>query len=72
MNDDERDDPEASLGARLRILMQEHFDLDVAVQAIAVAPVPDMMVIARLKRKKLALKDEIERLKDQQTPDIIA
>ena len=72
MNDDERDDPEAALGARLRILMQEHFDLDVAVQAIAVAPVPDMMVIARLKRKKLALKDEIERLKDQQTPDIIA
>ena len=72
MNDDERDDPEATLGSRLRILMQEHFDLDVAVQAIAVAPVPDMMVIARLKRKKLALKDEIERLKDQQTPEIIA
>ena len=72
MNDDERDDPEATLGSRLRILTQEHFDLDVAVQAIAVAPVPDMMVIARLKRKKLALKDEIERLKDQQTPDIIA
>ncbi len=72
MNDDERGDPEATLGARLRILIQEHSDLDVAVQAIAVAPVPDMMVIARLKRKKLALKDEIERLKDQQTPDIIA
>ncbi|KRB40443.1 MAG: DUF465 domain-containing protein [Pseudomonadota bacterium] len=72
MNDDERDDPEATLGARLRVLVQEHSDLDVAVQAIAVAPVPDMMVIARLKRKKLALKDEIERLKDQQTPDIIA
>ena len=32
----------------------------------------DMLVIARLKRRKLALKDEIERLKDQQTPDIIA
>jgi hypothetical protein len=72
MNDDDRDDPEATLGARLRILMQEHADLDVAVQAIAVAPVPDMMVIARLKRKKLLLKDEIERLRDQQTPDIIA
>ena len=72
MNDDERDDPEAALGPRLRILIQEHSDLDVAVQAIAVAPVPDMMVIARLKRKKLALKDEIERLRDQQTPDIIA
>ena len=72
MNDDERDDPEAVLGPRLRLLMQEHSDLDVAVQAIAVAPVPDMMVIARLKRKKLILKDEIERLKDQQTPDLIA
>ena len=72
MNDDERDDPEAVLGPRLRLLMQEPSDLDVAVQAIAVAPVPDMMVIARLKRKKLILKDEIERLKDQQTPDIIA
>jgi hypothetical protein len=31
-----------------------------------------MMVIARLKRKKLALKDEIQRLKDQLLPDIIA
>jgi hypothetical protein len=72
MNDDLTDDPEASLGVRLRTLVQEHTDLDIAVQALALAPVPDMMVIARLKRKKLALKDEIERLKDQQTPDIIA
>ncbi len=65
MNDDERDDPEATLGARLRVLVQEHSDLDVAVQAIAVAPVPDMMVIARLKRKKLAMKDEIVALRDR-------
>lgn len=72
MNDDDSNDPEAKLAARLHLLMQEHADLSVAVDAIALAPVPDMMVIARLKRKKLALKDEIERLKDQQTPDIIA
>lgn len=72
MNDDDSNDPEAKLAARLHLLMQEHADLGVAVDAIALAPVPDMMVIARLKRKKLALKDEIERLKDQQTPDIIA
>jgi hypothetical protein len=72
MNDDDSNDPEARLAARLHLLMQEHADLGVAVDAIALAPVPDMMVIARLKRKKLALKDEIERLKDQQTPDIIA
>ncbi|HEY9236877.1 MULTISPECIES: YdcH family protein [Phenylobacterium] len=72
MNDDDSNDPEARLEARLHALTQEHADLGVAVDAIAVSPVPDMMVIARLKRKKLSLKDEIERLKDQQTPDIIA
>jgi hypothetical protein len=72
MNDDDSNDPDAGLVARLRSLVQEHSDLSVAVEAIVVSPAPDMMVIARLKRKKLALKDEIERLKDQQTPDIIA
>jgi len=73
MNDDEGDEEaEALVRARLAIAQQDHSDLDVAVQAIAAAPVPDMMVISRLKRKKLLLKDEIERLKDQLTPDIIA
>ena len=43
-----------------------------AIQAIGQSPVPDMLVIGRLKRKKLALKDQIQRLKDQLTPDIIA
>lgn len=73
MNDDQAEDvDEAAIRARLSQLAQEHADLDVAVQAIAMAPMPDMMVIARLKRKKLALKDEIQRLKDQLLPDIIA
>jgi len=73
MNDhQDLEDPDAPIRARLVVAQQEHYDLDVAVQALAVAPVPDMMVISRLKRKKLLLKDEIERLKDQLTPDIIA
>jgi hypothetical protein len=73
MNDDEGDEEaEALIRARLAIAQQDHADLDVAVQAIAAALVPDMMVISRLKRKKLLLKGEIERLKDQLTPDIIA
>ena len=54
MNDDDRNDPEARLTERLHLLIQEHADLGVAVEAIAQAPVPDMMVIARLKRRKLA------------------
>lgn len=73
MNDDgEVEDSEAPVRARLAVALQEHGDLDAAVQALAAAPVPDMMVIGRLKRKKLILKDEIARLKDQLTPDIIA
>lgn len=33
---------------------------------------PDQLQIARLKKKKLGLRDEIQRLEDQLTPDIIA
>jgi len=72
MNDLEGEDPDEPIRARLAIAVQEHADLDAAVAELAMAPVPDMMVIGRLKRKKLVLKDEIERLKDQLTPDIIA
>ncbi|MFM8374850.1 MAG: YdcH family protein [Phenylobacterium sp.] len=63
---------EAASRRRLSELQLDHNDLDVAIQAIGLSPLPDMMVIGRLKRKKLALKDEIQRLKDQLTPDIIA
>ena len=69
MNDHyEAEDSDAPIRARLAVAQQEHADLDAAVQALTSSPVPDMMVIGRLKRKKLALKDEIERLKDQLTP----
>jgi hypothetical protein len=63
---------EEVLRARLAELRQEHADLDASIQAIAVSPVPDMMLIGRLKRKKLILKDEIVRLEDILTPDILA
>jgi len=69
MNDDMS---EAALEARLIDLRQDHADLDAAVQAIALTPLPDMLLIARLKRKKLAMKDEIARIEDQLNPDIIA
>ena len=72
MNDDEMEPTEEALKARLADLRQDHADLDAAVQAIALSPLPDMLLIARLKRKKLALKDEIARLEDLLNPDIIA
>jgi hypothetical protein len=69
MNDDMS---EEALELRLADLRQDHADLDAAVQAIALSPLPDMLLIARLKRKKLALKDEIARIEDMLNPDIIA
>jgi hypothetical protein len=60
------------LSAKLAELRQDHADLDASIQAIALSPLPDMMLIGRLKRKKLLLKDEIARIEDLLTPDIIA
>lgn len=69
MNDDMSD---SALEARLAELRQDHADLDAAVQALSATPLPDMLLIARLKRKKLKLKDEIAGIEDQLNPDIIA
>jgi len=63
---------EEALRLRLAELRQDHADLDAAIQAIALTPLPDMMLIARLKRKKLKLKDEIARIEEMLTPDIPA
>ena len=69
---DQDNQSEEALEARLAELRQDHADLDAAIQAISLSPLPDMMLIARLKRKKLALKDEITLIEDQLNPDIIA
>jgi hypothetical protein len=60
------------LRARIAELRQEHQDLDDAIHALAAGARPDQLQIARLKKKKLVLRDEITRLEDQLTPDIIA
>ena len=57
---------------RLAALRIEHQDLDAAVAALQAKPMPDQIQIARLKKKKLILKDQIVRLGDELTPDIIA
>lgn len=50
----------------------EHRDLDDAIQALTAQTLIDQLQIARLKKKKLVLKDQIMRLEDQLVPDIIA
>lgn len=63
---------EDALQVRLALLLQEHSDLDAAIVALATAPSHDTLTLARLKKKKLQLKDMIQKLRDQMTPDIIA
>lgn len=57
---------------RLEILKSEHRDLDDAISALAQRAMPDMIQLARLKKKKLFLRDDIIRLESELLPDIIA
>ena len=61
-----------SATARLITLREAHRDLDAAIEALRNHPVPDQIQLARLKKRKLRLKDEIALLEDAQIPDIIA
>lgn len=72
MHDDTPPANDEGVRARIAELRQEHQDLDAAVDALESLPMPDQLQIARLKKKKLILRDEIQRLEDQLTPDIIA
>jgi len=53
-------------------LREEHQDLDDAGSALEALPMPDQLQVARLKKKKLTLRDQIAKLEDRLTPDIIA
>ena len=60
------------LRMRLEVLRQDHRDLDTAIRALEAASTPEVLVIKRLKKQKLHLKDRIARIEDELTPDIIA
>ena len=63
---------EEVLRVELEFFRQEHRDLDQAIVAISNTATADRLMIQRLKKKKLQLKDKITRLEDRLTPDIIA
>ncbi|WP_144097278.1 YdcH family protein [Croceicoccus sediminis] len=62
---------EDEMRKRLEILKVEHRDLDAAIAALSENPAAQLQV-ARLKKRKLALKDQIAMLADALIPDIIA
>ena len=63
---------EEELKKRLEMLRIEHRDLDSAIDALTNAGSIDQLQIARLKKRKLRLKDQISMLEDYLIPDIIA
>jgi hypothetical protein len=61
-------DPES----RLAVLRTEHRDLDSAIEALGNMSTSDDVQLARLKKRKLRLKDEIKILEDMVVPNLIA
>jgi len=59
-------------GSRLAALRTEHRDLDSAIDALSNMTTSDDVQLARLKKRKLRLKDEIKILEDRAIPNIIA
>ncbi|HEU0284235.1 MAG TPA: YdcH family protein [Sphingomicrobium sp.] len=56
----------------LESMKAEHRRLDEQIIALSAEPLFDQLEIARLKRRKLQLKDHIQLMIDRNTPDIIA
>lgn len=54
------------------LLKAEHRQLDDEIEALRAAGSIDQIEIARLKKRKLMLKDEIAALADRLVPDILA
>lgn len=70
MTGDEGD--RSTAASRLVRLREMHRDLDAAIDALRERTNPDQLLLARLKKRKLQLKDEIAQLQDVLIPDIIA
>ena len=69
MNDDQ---PGPGIGGDLDALKAEHRRLDEQIKALDAEGGTDQLEIARLKKRKLQLKDRIQLIIDSNIPDIIA
>ncbi|WP_424932674.1 YdcH family protein [Amaricoccus macauensis] len=72
MNQPQKMQREEVLRIRLELLEREHRDLDESITALDAEGRADPLTVRRLKKRKLILKDEIRRISDEITPDIIA
>ena len=60
------------LEAKLAVLVEEHRALDSKVESMLTGQVCDMFALQRFKKRKLVLKDDIQKIKNLLTPDILA
>ena len=58
--------------AFLETLKAEHRELDAKIRLLSSEPTGDQLELARLKRRKLQLKDQIQLMMNNSVPDIIA
>ncbi|TVQ82132.1 MAG: DUF465 domain-containing protein [Micavibrio sp.] len=65
-------DDEEELQEMLEQLKIEHRDLDIVIDRLLETPPVDFLRLQRLKKRKLALKDQISKLEGMLVPDIIA
>ncbi|MCH8615603.1 DUF465 domain-containing protein [Sphingomonas sp. SM33] len=61
-----------TIRVELETMRAEHRRLDDEIAALSSEGITDQLEIARLKRRKLLLKDQIQLFINQHTPDIIA
>ncbi len=72
MNDNIDEDAKAAMRAEVERVRLEHHDLEAAIEALLAVGGVDQLQIQRLKKRKLVLRDRLQRLEDEITPDIIA
>jgi len=66
------EEEKAHIRSRLHALEIEHQDRDDVITRLAADPKQDQLLLQRLKKRKLILKDQIQRLRARLIPDIIA
>ncbi|MFM9851421.1 MAG: YdcH family protein [Sphingomonadaceae bacterium] len=60
------------LNQKLAALRMQHGDLDASISALLSIGTTDQIMMMRLKKQKLRLRDEIQMIEDRLIPDIIA